>query len=78
MTDKALQENNVDDFLLQLNKHIDKVVREKYQKVTELNKVKDDSVEKGREFVAAYVDYTHTVEAIHDIIEHGGGSHAGH
>ena len=78
MTDKALKENNVDDFFLKLNNHIDKVVREKYQKVSELNKVKDDSVEKGREFVAAYVDYTHTVEAIHDIIEHGGGTHAGH
>ena len=78
MTDKALKENNVDDFLLKLNNHIDKVVREKYKKVSELNKVKDDSVEKGRKFVAAYVDYTHTVEAIHDIIEHGGGTHAGH
>lgn len=78
MTDNALKENNVDDFLLKLNNHIDKVVREKYQKVSELNKVKDDSVEKGREFVAAYVDYTHTIEAIHDIIEHGGVSHAGH
>ncbi len=78
MTDKALNENNVDDFLLKLNDHIDKVVREKYQKVSVLDKVKDDSVEKGREFVAAYVDYTHTIEAIHDIIEHGGVSHAGH
>jgi len=77
MTDKALKDDNVDDFLLKLNKHIDKVVREKYQKVSKLYKVKDDSVEKGREFVAAYVDYTHTVEAVHDIIEHG-GSHAAH
>jgi len=78
MTDKALKENNLDDFLLKLNNHIDKVVREKYEKVSELNKVKDNSVEEGREFVEAYVDYTHTVEAIHDIIEHGSGSHAGH
>jgi hypothetical protein len=78
MTDKALKENNIDEFLLKLNNHINKVVREKYQKVSELNKVKDVSVDKGREFVAAYVDYTHTVEAFHDIIEHGGGPHAGH
>ena len=78
MTDKALKENNVEDFLLKLNNHIDKVVREKYEKVSKLDKVKDNSVEAGREFVAAYVDYTHTVEAIHDIIEHGGGTHAGH
>jgi len=27
--------------------------------------------------VGAYVDYTHTVEALHGILEHGGG-HAGH
>ncbi len=78
MTDKALDENSVDDFLQKLNNHIDNVVREKFNKVSELNKVKDNSVEKGREFVAAYVDYTHTVEAIHDIIEHGTGSHEGH
>lgn len=78
MTDKALKENNVEDFLVKLNNHIDKIIRKKYEKVSELNKVKDNSVEEGREFVAAYVDYTHTVEAIHDIIEHGGDSHAGH
>jgi hypothetical protein len=78
MTDKALKENSVEDFLLKLNNHIDKVVREKYEKVSKLDKVKNNSVEEGREFVAAYVDYTHTVEAIHDIIEHGGVSHAGH
>ena len=77
MTDEAIKAGNVDDFLLKLNKHIDKVVREKYQKVTELNVVKDDSTEQGRAYVKAYVDYTHTIEAIHDIIEHGGG-HAGH
>ena len=78
MTDNALDENSVDDFLQKLNNHIDNVVREKFNKVSELNKVKDNSVEKGREFVAAYVDYTHTVEAIHDIIEHGTSSHEGH
>lgn len=78
MTDKALNENNIDDFLQKLNNHIDKVVREKFDKVAALNKVKDNSIEEGRGFVAAYVDYTHTVEAIHDIIEHGASSHEGH
>ena len=77
MTDEAIKTGNVDDFLLKFNKHIEKAVREKYQKVAELNKVKDVSTEQGRAFVEAYVDYTHTVEALHDIIEHGGG-HAGH
>lgn len=77
LTDKALKEGNVDDFLAKLNSHIDKVIREKYQKVAELDKVKDNSKEQGRAFVKAYVDYTHTVEALHDLLEHGGG-HAGH
>ncbi|MDY0027025.1 MAG: DUF6448 family protein [Lentimicrobium sp.] len=77
MTDKALLEENVDDFLVKFNSHIDKGIREKYQKVAELNKVKDNSIEQGRAFVEAYVDYTHTVEALHDIMEHGGG-HDGH
>jgi len=77
MTDKALQEGNVDDFLVKFNSHINKVIREKYQKVSELNKVKDNSTELGREFVEAYVDYTHSVEALDDILEHG-GSHEGH
>jgi hypothetical protein len=77
MTDNALAKGNVDDFLVNFNSHIDMVVREKYQKVAELDKVKDNSKEQGRAFVEAYVDYTHTVEALHDILEHGGG-HAGH
>lgn len=78
LTDKALSENNVDDLLFKLNKHIDKIIREKFNKVEGLYKVKDDSVEEGREYVAAYVDYTHTIEAIHDVIEHGISSHEGH
>lgn len=77
MTDKALDEGNVDDFLTKLNSHINKVIQEKYQKVSELNKVKDNSEEQGRAFVAAYVDYTHTVEALHDVMEHD-GNHSGH
>lgn len=71
MTDGAIKERNIDDFLLKLNDHMDRVVREKYQKVAELNKVKDNSAEQGRAFVQAYVDYTHTVKAMHDIMEHG-------
>lgn len=78
MTDKALEEENIEDFLVKLDNHINKIVREKYHKVAELKKVKDVSIEQGREFVAAYVDYTHTVEAIHDIIEHGSSTHAEH
>ncbi len=77
MTDKALSEGSIDGFLVKLNGHIDQVIEEKYQKVAALDKVKNASEEQGRAFVEAYVDYTHTVEALHDIMEHGGG-HSGH
>lgn len=76
LTDKALEKKNVDGLLSQLNGHIANVVREKYKKVAALDGVKNTSPEKGREYVKAYVDYTHTVEALHDILEHGGGHHA--
>lgn len=73
MSDQAIESGNIDDFLGKLNNHIGKVLKEKYEKVAALGKVKNDSPEQGREFVEAYVDYTHTIEAIHDIIEQGSG-----
>jgi len=78
MTDNAINVGSVDGFLIKLNKHIEKVVREKYQKVLELSKVKDNSVAQGRKYVEAYVDYTHTIEAIDDLLSHGAEAHAGH
>ena len=77
MSDQAIESRNIDDLLGKLNNHIGKVLREKYEKVAALDKVKNDSPEQGREYVEAYVDYTHTIEAIHDIIEQGSG-HAAH
>ena len=77
LSDQAIDNDNVDDLLKRLNGHIERVVREKYNLVSDLHKVKDESPEKGREYVKAYVDYTHTLEAIHDVLEHGGG-HAEH
>ena len=56
-----------------LNAFMAQVIKEKYDKVVKLDKTKNENPEKGREFVKAYVDYTHTVEALHDILEHTGG-----
>lgn len=73
LSDKALADKDIDDLLGKLNNHIGKIIREKYQKVVSLDKVKNESAEKGREYVAAYVDYTHSIEGLHDILENGGG-----
>lgn len=76
MSDKALEEQNIDELLENLNNHISNVVREKYKKVIALAKTKDENIEKGREYVVAYIDYTHTLEAIDGILENGSLHHA--
>jgi hypothetical protein len=76
LSDQALESKSVDDFLVKLNTHIGKVIREKYEKVVALDRVKNDSPVKGREYVEAYVDYTHTIEAIHDIADQSGDNSA--
>lgn len=73
MSDKALQTGDFDSLLKALNKHVNAQLQEKYEKVAALYKVKDNSVEEGRQYVAAYVDYTHSVEAVHDILAGEGG-----
>lgn len=77
LSDQALDSKDVDTFLVKLNAHIGKVIKEKYEKVVALDKVKNDSPAKGREYVEAYVDFTHTIEAIHDIAEQS-GDHSAH
>lgn len=69
LSDDAITSHNPDDLLAALNGHISQVVKEKYEKVSILEKTKDQSPEKGRAYVDAYVDYTHTVEALHAVIE---------
>lgn len=73
MADNALAKKDINSLSKNLTAHIEKVVKEKYEKAQELSKSKDESIEKGRAYVAAYVDYTHTLEGIHDILEHGAG-----
>lgn len=75
MSDKALENGNFEGLLAALNKHVNGQLTEKYEKTAALYRVKDRSVEDGRAYVAAYVDYTHAVEAVHDILDGGHHNH---
>lgn len=77
LSDQAIKSKNIDELLDKLNNHIGLIIKEKYEKVAMLDKVKNDTPEKGRKYVEAYVDYTHTIEAIHDIVDQG-GTHSAH
>jgi hypothetical protein len=78
MADNAILTGDVDDLSIKFTSHIEKVVKEKYHTLMELSKVKNESLEKGRAYVAAYVDYTHTLEGIHSILEKGSSAHSAH
>lgn len=72
MADASIAQNDIEGLLSKLTTHLQKDLLDKYQKVMELHKVKDNSTELGRAYVAAYVDYTHTLEGIEHILAHGG------
>src|SRR5690554_1541238 len=83
MADNSLDKNDIDHLVEKVNNHLGEVLKEKFTKAMKLSKTKDNSVEQGRAYVEAYVQYTHTLEAlenlIHEPISHSGeGSHAGH
>ncbi len=78
LSDKAIETGNVENLIKQLNGHIATVVEDKYNAVKALEKVKNESPEKGRDYVKAYVMYTHSLEAIHDIVEQVASGHAEH
>ena len=83
MADNSLDKNDIDYVVEAVNSHLGEVLKERFTKAMELSKTKDNSVEQGRAYVDAYVQYTHTLEAlehiIHEPISHSNGdSHAGH
>ena len=74
MADNSIAKNSVEDVVTTVTNHLEQVLRERYAEVAKLSKTKDNSVEKGREYVHAYVQYTHTLEALEHIL-HGEISH---
>lgn len=74
MADNSLDKNDIDYVVNKVNNHLGEVLRERFTKAMELSKSKDNSVEQGRAYVEAYVEYTHTLEALEHII-HGSMSH---
>lgn len=62
--DKALLEGSPNGLIHMVTETVNRGIRQRYEKVTEALKHKDESVQKGREYVAAYVEYTHYVERL--------------
>ena len=75
LADKALKTGSVDKLVDVLTSAMAKGIRERFQHTRETLKNVDKSTAAGREFVNAYVVFTHYVEGLHAIIKGEGGHH---
>lgn len=92
--DKALETGSANPLVKQVTDAAAKGLRERFERLKDAKKHSEESVEKGREFVAAYVEFTHFVERLYTVSaapcpcgghaeQHGGmqemhGGHAEH
>ena len=63
--DYAIETGSVDSLAEEVSKSVASGVRQRFNRVIETKKYRDESVEAGREFVAAYVEFMHYVEGVH-------------
>lgn len=74
LADKALETGSVDKLTGVLTDAAAKGIRERFSRALETKKHADESVSAGREFVEAYVVFTHYVENLHGSVK-GGTEH---
>ncbi len=69
--DKALDAGSVDEFSAKIGIAVRDGIRKRFAEVVEKKRHANDSVEAGRDFVEAYVEYIHFVEGIHNMVARG-------
>ena len=77
LADKALETGSVDKLTDTLSQAMVKGIRVRFQRALESQKHAEENVSAGREFVEAYVMFTHYVEGLHAQIK-GGAEHHEH
>lgn len=75
LADDTLDRGSADTFVATLTSEIRTALMERFQRAREAKGHANDSVEAGRHFVEAYVDYLHYVEALHKAGRVGEGVH---
>jgi hypothetical protein len=68
LSDRALETGSVDSLVNGLTSHLIEGVRERFRKASELREHAGDSVEAGRAYVAAYVEFVHYAERLHQAV----------
>lgn len=67
--DRALVDNTAVPLVDMVTRTVSEGIRSRYEKVAEARRHMDESVEKGRQYVAAYVEYTHYLERLQQAAE---------
>ena len=75
LADKSLETGSVDKLVHILTSAMAKGIRERFQHTLQNQEYVNESVDAGREFVNAYVTFTHYVEGLHTDIKGKGGHH---
>ncbi len=81
--DQAIAAGTADQLARELGLAAERGVKERFERVLAARKYKDQSVEAGRKYVAAYVLFVHYVEGLHVRLRggasraHGDGRHEG-
>ena len=73
--DKALERGSVDALAKAIAAHTEEGIRQRFNQAVKTRKHAGESVQKGREYVEAYVTYVHYVEGIAQVV-HGKAHHA--
>jgi len=63
--DRALETGSVENLVKAMTNHVATGIRRRFASATEGKKKAEKSVEAGREFVEAYVQFTHYLEGLH-------------
>jgi hypothetical protein len=75
MADNALEGGSVDKLVGVLTDATAKGIRERFHRALETRQHAAESIAAGREFVEAYVIFTHYVEELHALVKGGTGQH---
>ena len=64
-TDKALEQGSAESLVQEMTKVVTEGLRKRFAEAMETKKHSEESVELGRKYVEAYVEYVHYVERLH-------------
>lgn len=65
LADQSLDSGNADKLVKAIAHHVEEGIRERFARAAAAKKRSETSVAAGREFVEAYVEFTHYVERLH-------------